>query len=395
VTRRVLEEHEHVSAWSHTRQGLGHGHRDALTALRAVVGVYSSHPTAPLALAARCKRLDGEAFASLEADRKAVRIVGMRGSAFLVPTEVADDIIVATRRANGIQPSALRARGLDPAAYAALKPRILDAATEPLTPAELRRALGAAHDDQRPYMAMRLMAREGSVIRVGTGRMRTDDLRWVATAAWLGRPLGAEQADPEAALGRLAAAYLDAYGPARPIDFAWWAGVARARASAAVASVATVDVGGGLLLPAALEGAWRRTKPVDADAVDVLPKWDAYMMGYAPDGRTRFVDDAHLPLAYSTAATRIGATAGDGLPLILRGGRAVATWTHRLDRDEMAVTVTPFSEAAAEARRLLEAAEPEFEAIGRLFEAQVETRIGAARAAPKSSRRASGGAEPG
>ncbi len=268
----------------------------------------------------------------------------MRGSAFLVPIELADDVIAATRRQADWQPSFLRSRGLDTASYAALKPRVLAAATEPLTPTELRHALGAADDDQRPYFAMRLMAREGTIVRVGTGRMRSDDLRWVATEAWLGRGLG--EGDPDAALSRLAAAYLGGYGPARVQDFAWWAGVTRRRATAAMGKVETVEVADGLHLPADLETAWRKTDALDPGAIDVLPKWDAYTMGYAPDGRARLVDDAHLGLAYSTAATRIGATAGDGLPLVLRGGRAVATWVHRLNGSRMTVTLHPFDETA-------------------------------------------------
>src|SRR5205823_3627579 len=140
--------------------------------------------------------------------------------------------------------------------------------------------------------------------------------------------------------------YLRGYGPARVADFAWWAGVPRRRAAAALAGARVVDVGGGLLLPADEQDAFERVAPLDPAAVDVLPKWDAYTMGHAPDGRQRLVDDAHLALAYSTASTRVGATAGDGLPLVLQGGRAVASWSHRFEGQRVRVTVTPFRNAA-------------------------------------------------
>ena len=68
----------------------------------------------------------------------------------------------------------------------------------------------------------------------------------------------------------------------------------------------------------------------------------AMQMGYAPDGRQRFVNDAHLPLAYTTIETTPAATAGDGLPLVLRGGRAIAVWTHRFVRKAIEVSVKPF-----------------------------------------------------
>jgi hypothetical protein len=366
---------ERLSAWSHERQGLGHAFRDPLTALRDVVGVYSAHPAGPLTLAARCSQLDAESFHALEVRREAVRIIGMRSSAFLVPLDLADDIIAATRRDSEWQPAVLRSRGLDADTYAALQPLVLEAASEPLTPTQLRRALGVGADDDRAYFTMRLMAREGSILRVGTGRVRSDDLRWVSTEAWLGRSLG--DGDPGAALGRLAAAYLHGYGPARMSDFAWWAGVTRRRASAAIESVDTVPVGGDLLLPRDVEPLWQKGVPLDPESIDVLPKWDAYSMGYAPDGRRRFVADAHLPLAYSTAGTKIGATAGDGLPLILRGGRAVATWSHRLSGKTMSVTVSPFDMSAREGEELLAKTASEFERIGQLFEARVETSLAA------------------
>lgn len=64
---------------------------------------------------------------------------------------------------------------------------------------------------------------------------------------------------------------------------------------------------------------------------------------------------AHLPLAWF-AAGEAGATAGDSRPLVLRGGRAVASWSHRFAGDRMAVRVTPFpGEAGAWCARLPEA----------------------------------------
>ena len=106
-------------------------------------------------------------------------------------------------------------------------------------------------------------------------------------------------------------------------------------------------------------------------------------MGLLLDGlRTRAVAAASSttlapPLAYSTADTKIGATAGDGLPLILRGGRAVATWSHRLNGKAMSVTVSPFDMTASQGDELLAKTASEFERIGQLFEARVETSLAA------------------
>src|SRR5262249_24574148 len=127
------------------------------------------------------------------------------------------------------------------------------------------------------------------------------------------------------------------------------------------------DVGAGLLLPEDQRAAFAAVAPLDPDAVDLLPKWDAYTMGHAPDGRQRLVDDVHLGRAYSGAA-QPGATAGDGLPLVLRGGRAVASWAPRSERARRRVQVPPFEPVPLPPARLQRA----FEAIGRLLGAAIE-----------------------
>lgn len=357
---------DRLRAWSHARQHLGHGAPGAGEALAGVIAVYSAHPSAPLALWARIRAMTAGAFTILESNRLAVRVVAMRGSAFLVPVDDADRIVAATRQP--VPDSYLRGRGLDRASYEALKPRILEALREPSTPSDLRAALGAHAAGADPYFAMRAMARDGLVVRVGTGRLRTDDLRWVATDAWLGRPF--LSLDPAETQEQLATAYLRAFGPARAEDFAWWAGITRSQARVAFASAAIVDVAAGHFLPVDLQGAWDSGAPLHLERVDVLPKWDPYTMGFAPDGRRRLVDDADLAKAYSTRETRVGATSGDGLPLVLRGGAAVAVWSQRLDGERMHITLRPFSSSEAASRRLLRDAEPEFGSLAELLSAK-------------------------
>ena len=55
-------------------------------------------------------------------------------------------------------------------------------------------------------------------------------------------------------------------------DFAWWAGVTRRRASAAIESVDTVPVGGDLLLPRDVEPLWQKGVPLDPESIDVCLK---------------------------------------------------------------------------------------------------------------------------
>jgi hypothetical protein len=296
--------------------------------LRDVIAVYSSHPTAPLSLLNRSKSFDAGRLREMEQRREVLRIPAMRQSIFLVPTETAPRIFAATRLPMEKHARRLRYTGLDWDKYARLKQRVLEHTQEPITASALRKALPT---EESLIMGVRVMASEGLVLRLGTS-LRADNVRYVATEAWLGDPL--EEADPQRSLEWLAQEYLRAYGPARVEDFVWWSGVPRHKASAALGEARVVDIGGGLLLPSDQQTAFERVEPLGPETVDLLPKWDAYTMGHASGDRQRLVDDEHVGSAY--------APSGDGLPLVLRGGRAVAVWSHRFDGNRMLVKVTPF-----------------------------------------------------
>ena len=352
---------ERLRAWTYRRQRLGSAASGPEQALRDVVGVYSSHPTAPLSLLARSSPFDRQRFAALEDQRKASRLPAMRLSVFLLPTDCMARIFAATRQPLEKYARNLRYAGLSWDDYERLKARVLDLTREPITSADLQAAIraGAPAEETRIMTGVRLMAYEGLVLRLGAN-LRTDMPHYVSTEAWLGHPL--EDADPDESLAWLAEAYLRAFGPARVRDFAWWSGVTQRRATVALSRVQTRGVGGGLLLPMEEERTFTSVAPLDPDALDALPKWDAYTMGLAPDGRQRLVDDAHLRSAYSQGGG--GTLPGDGLPLLLRGGRAVARWSHTFAGNRLRVTLMPFPGESVAADY-----EHAFDAVGRLLSA--------------------------
>jgi winged helix DNA-binding protein len=335
---------ERLRGWSYARQLLDGSGASALEALRSVVAVYSTHPTAPLALLARCKTLTAAEFQGLEERREAIRIVGMRGSAFLVPSDTAAKIFAATRLSANQLEAVLRARGLDLDTYRRLTPEVLECCATPASRSQILSRAASKKDDV--YMVARVLTREGRILRVGKS-LRTDQLKYVATEAWLGQPLA--DVDPLEALAWLAGEYLDAFGPARLADFAWWAGVPRRSAAAALATLDTIELDG-CLLRREHQGAFERSRPVDPAAVAVLPKWDSYTMGYAPDGRQRFIDDRFLSLAYTSVMGSPGATSGDGRPLLLVGGMAVGTWSHRFEGQRMLIDIPMFEGASVSER---------------------------------------------
>lgn len=331
--------------WSYDRQRLGRRSPDAEAALRDVVGVYSSHPSAPLSLHARTKDFTLETFRRLDAERRALRLPAMRGSIHLLPRKTAHLAFHATPE----PPSGLKQRlkyfGIPEERYPELRGAVLAAADEPRTARDLGQKLRHATGyEGSPTPVLSGAAREGSLLRVGAEGPRSNALRYVATRAWLGGDL--PEADAEKALAWLAGEYLRAFGPARPEDFRWWAGVTKGRAAAALETVETVEPEAGYLLPAEDREAFEAAEGPGPDAVDVLPKWDCYTMGYASDGRGRFV--------HPDVRGRVYTPAGDGLGVVLVGGMAAGAWEARFSGKVMELRLDTFERPGAWLKKAIE-----------------------------------------
>ncbi len=320
-----------LTAWTYRQQGLERSAPDILAALRRVIAVYSAHPAGPLSLAARLPAFEIADFTSLEAGRQIVRIPAMRKSIHIAPRETAGRIFAAAGgTAQSVRYLKNRREALGPQ-YERWSAAVQAAANHPMRLDELRRTLaGEIPPEAEMDLLVKTLCREGRLLRVGEPGLRASGLRYVTTAAWLGEPL--PDLDPDDALAWLGGEYLRAFGPARVSDFAWWVGVSLTRAQAALQTLRPVEVGAGLLLPQSLLEAFQSTEPLPPDGqVALLPKWDAYTMGYPADGRGRFIDPDLQQFAYSQA--------GDGLPLALVDGRAAAIWEGRFSGDRWVVLV--------------------------------------------------------
>ncbi|MFN2388008.1 MAG: DNA glycosylase AlkZ-like family protein [Actinomycetota bacterium] len=311
---------ERLRAWSYRRQGIGDPAATPEEALRAVVAVYATHPTAPLALWARTGSFSAARYRSLDRERAAVRVPAMRNTVFLIPLEHAARIFTAVRPSAGHALKPLARHGISAQAYGRYAAGILDATAEPASRRALQEAAGL--EGEQLGTVLRCLRYEGLLLTLAGESLNMSPHRYIAAAAWF--PEGLDAGDPGQARAWLAAEYLRAYGPARVADFAWWTGLGKRAATAAVAAHGTVDLGDGLLLPADDLAAFERVRKL-RDAVALLPKWDAYTMGHAPDGRRRFVH----PDLQRAVYTPIGAgLSGDGNPVVLVDGEVVATWTY-------------------------------------------------------------------
>jgi hypothetical protein len=293
---------EQLRAFTYERQRLGRAARNGAEALRAVIGVYSTHPSAPLSLHARAAKFDGAAFRRLDA----LRLPAMRQSIHLLPRKTAHLAFRATPAPAADRAKRMRHFKVADKRYEELRATLLKAAKEPLTQEELREAAGAEAKEIKGVSAQ--MTRDAELVRVAAGKgLRSNELRYQAVKL--------DDADADEALAWLAGEYLRAFGPARVKDFTWWAGVTATRAKAALAEHETEDIDGYLILTKDRAAFAKAKAP---KGVDLIPKWDCYQMGYAPDGRDRF--------AHSDVLKRCYDFRGDGRPVILVDGEAAGTW---------------------------------------------------------------------
>jgi len=358
--------------FSWRRQRLDRSCAGVVDCLRSVVGVYSSNPQGPLSLLARVPRLmKGAAIEGVIDTKRAVRIPAMRGSVFMVATQDAPAVFAATRNATPVE-WLLRRSGIGRRLYARIRSEVLAAATAPVSVEALR--AGVTRPPRNLSVALQAMTAEGVLVRVGSPSLRANDPTYAATESWLGGPMpGVDAAEARA---WLAGGYLHAFGPARADDFAWWSGMKAAAAREALATHDPIDVGGGYLLHRADERAFAGTRPMTG-RVNLLPKWDCYTMGYAPDGRARF-----LPPAMGAAAYSAG---GDAQPVILVDGMVRGTWSIRFAGRSAEITLDPPGRLSSRTRRALG---DEARLIGSFFEvARLDVRPSAGRTSPSRERR--------
>jgi hypothetical protein len=293
---------DQLRAFTYERQRLGQAAPNAARALSDVIAVYSSHPSAPLSLHARAKKMTAAQFRKLDV----LRLPAMRMSIHVLPAKTAHLAFHATPAPPADRKKRMKHFKFTEKRYEELRKQILKAATEPLTLPELREKVGAEPNEFKGISAQ--MTRDGELLRIGAKGLRSNELAYVANEL--------DQADADEALAWLAGEYLRAFGPIRAKDFTWWAGVTATRAKQALAAHETEELDGGLLIRTEDRKAFE--KAMKPTGVDLLPKWDSYTMGYAPDGRDRFAHPDVVKQCYDFR--------GDGRPVILVDGQAAGTW---------------------------------------------------------------------
>lgn len=357
VDAGVLEQ---ARWWSWRRQRLDRTSRGVEDALRSVVGVYSANPWGPLSLLARVPRLlRGAAVEGVIDTRRAIRLPAMRRSVYLLPLDTAPAAFHATRGSGAPFRSLVRKEGIPEDTYERLKREVLLAAGSPRTAEEIRATVSDPPESLTPVLTA--LCAEGLLLRIKAKTIRSNEWTYAATRAWLGADLA--EIDPAEALVWLAGDYIAAFGPVTAEDFAWWTGVAAGAAGEALRGHDPVDLGGGLLLHQRHERMFEQTRP-HLGRINLLPKWDAYTMGYAEPSRARFTPPELLPFIYDRG--------GNALSVVLVEGRVAGVWDVRFPSRETAVVRLGLVERPGARERA--AIEEEASLVGSFLEAR-ETRI--------------------
>ncbi len=357
-----MDLNSRICQWSYHRQYLGKQGTTLQQVLKDVIGVYSAHPTASLSLFTRSKQFCEKEFYRLEKSRFSVRIPAMRQSAYLLPAESA-----ALIRAAVLPPPedpywekrySQKGRLIPEEKYPEWKEQILAFAHNPKSAIEIKQKTGIPEVSMKPMLNR--LAFEGSLLRIGAENLRSNLINYVSTQSWLGKTFDDWQADK--ALIWLAEEYLKAFGPARIKDFQWWTGVTLTRAKKAVSQLQTIPIEGENLLLTEDQEKFENEKFTTGDAVDLLPQWDCYTMGYAPDGRNRFVN----PDIQQNIYGKLGATSGNALGVVLVNGTAQGSWNSRFSGTQMKIALKMFEKPTATLSKIIR---QKFEEIATLLKA--------------------------
>jgi hypothetical protein len=164
------------------------------------------------------------------------------------------------------------------------------------------------------------------------GPSRGQSVTFVRPEKWLG---WWETIDRQHAMAEMGRRYLRGFGPATRRDFArWWgvwSGVGNAAWSAMKDELVSVSVEGTRLDALASDVEAMRHASIE-EPVQLLPGFDAYLMGYA--SRDHMVERKF--------ASRVSRTAGWISAVVLVNGSVAGTWTHIVANKALRLTVVPF-----------------------------------------------------
>jgi len=302
---------------------------DVLQTVRDICALHATGIATPyLSLFARIenfkrKHLDEELYVK----RRLGKIRCVRRTIHILPEETIPLAYVATKRKLLKDTAAfLEFRGVSTDEYEATSKRILEILKgKEMTTSEIKGILGP---EPNISAIVEQMCDQGLLIR---GR---------PTRGWRGKVQNYSRFDeyfPNLDLGRieeveaiplLVHQYLRSFGPATENDIAWWMGIGKGQARAALHSIqgqteqiTISDLDGTFILLKSDEKRLNNTKTQDMQTVNLLPILDPYLMGYKI--RDRYLSPEHREYVFDRG--------GNATTTILLDGKVVGVWDFQED----------------------------------------------------------------
>lgn len=284
------------------------------------LGLYVSPPVSHLEVMARRPDHRPEDLERLLDDRALIGLRTLRGSAFLVPVGLLPVVVPATRERNVRAFGTYLRRSLTTASYETWAGRVDQVLGDGmLTKAQITERLDPPDPDRR-FMTnvISQMATESRLVGVRRARSwRSAEIAYTRWANWL-PDVDVETPDSEEARTVLARWYLERFGPATVDDFAWWSGLTKTQARAAIeASGADPAAGPGGDPPR---------------GVRLLPIWDALFVTWKD--RSRFLPDSLAPYVYDAS--------GNATSVVLVDGAVAGVWAMTTKGDRLELRASPF-----------------------------------------------------
>jgi hypothetical protein len=228
----------------------------------------------------------------------------------------------------------LQSSNVDEAHVETLQQKLLEAipANTTFTIQTLVTAIGGTEDQLVPIVSA--LAARGVLIRARTkGGWRSNLHEYARFKDWMpGVDLGALR--PEQARVRLAVAYLRAFGPASPRDFAWWSGMGAQEAEKAFGALSERTE------PSTIQGIASPLVALREDAkaapnggfAALLPAQDPFALAYYD--RSRYADAQTAPFIWDKS--------GNATSIVVLDGDIVGLWDFEPGRRSVSVRYAPF-----------------------------------------------------
>lgn len=282
------------------------------------VGIYSNRPTSWQVVMSRNPNVTLEQAISMEESENLVRIPGMRRSKFIMNKTLASKVFNIFKMDYSKHEWRLKEGNVSLEEYEKQISDIISyTQDEGKSLDNIRKELDIAKESIRSIVNFATYT--GDLLRVPTENIWSN--RWVYKSApdnFLNIDINIEEAKRE-----LADRYLYQYGPITIKDLSWWMNIGKKEAYSILKNIDSKNVGNNFWIHVNKYEDFENFKNNDLnqDEYKFLPSWDPILMGYSPNSLQRESIGLDKINGYDKS--------GNGLPIIMFGNKAIATWKIR------------------------------------------------------------------